>query len=1179
MLEPVRPVVDGEDPLDPGEHRTRRGPIDPTLLQLAPALRRHLSICAGLAVATAVVVLAQAEIIGRELPRLIDGDLEAATPLAGVLVAIGLGRFVLRWATEVSAARAAAASRAAITDRVIAHALVVDEPGAAEATPARVTTLVTDGIDALDPWIREYVPALCIAVVLPLAAGARILVADLTSAVILLVAIPLIPVFMVLIGRLAEDRADRQWATLQRLAAHFHDVLVGLPTLRLFGQAGAQVQRVRAVAEQYRVAVMRTLRVAFLSAAAMELLAMLSVALVAVTIGYRLSVGDVTLQAALIVLLLAPECSLPIRRVGAAFHAAQAGTDAADELSELLATTTTPDGPVDVLPTSEPTTPTLRISGATVVDPDRGRRVGPVDLDVHAGSLVALVGASGAGKSTLLDAVRCRVPLHRGHVELAGIDVTDLSRTARADALVWIPQLPDPVGSDVRAAVAAGSDPVDAAAVDHALAAVDLVGFAERRPSELSGGECQRLAVARGVLRARTAPGARVLLADEPTSHLDDRRAALVIEALRRMAAEGCAVVVATHDPDLIGAADHVVRLDEGPSTPEDGSPPIIGHADPDDVPSAPSPISSHAGAAGAATEADRTTTATAWRNHSGDDLAWFRQMARPVRWRLFAGRTLAVLTELCSIGLAATATWMLVRASTHTPFAELAVAAVAVRTFAIGKGVLRYSERLVSHDTTFRMLADVRGAVVARLGRIAPAGVPGMERGDVMARVVDDVDRLADQELRVMGPMTSGLAVGLLAVVASATVAPGFGVAYAVAVIVVAVALPAATRVLTAGTVRDQVSARAELAGATLEVVEHGDELTTTGAAGTWVGRIWNASTSIGRIDRRRGTRIGVLEGLAALAAPALAATIVVVDRWIGGTVDGALLGVAVLVPFALIEVLAPLLHAGEQQASVQVAAARLRTVLDAPDPVTEPADPEALATHPPLVLDDVTLRWPGAASPVLSGLDMRLEPDTLARIDGPSGTGKSTLAAALVRFIGVDEGRYLLGDVDTTQAGGDNIREVVTWCQQTPWLAASSLRENLHLAAPDATDDEMWTALDAVQLSDWAVALPDGLSSEVGRDGSAMSGGQRQRLALARVLLAGHPIVVLDEPTAHLDAPTAERVLRDLLVALEGRTVLLLGHGTALPDTEHSSGRVVVPGGDDGRWTRLDLTAFSTR
>lgn len=1102
-------------------------------------------VCTVLAVLTAVAVLAQAEVIGRSLPRLIDGDLDVAPTLAIALVGIGVSRFLLRWGTEMSASRAAAAARVTITDNVISHALTLDEPGAAAATPARVTTLVTDGIDALDPWIREYVPALCIASVLPLAAGARILGADVPSAVILLVAIPLIPVFMVLIGKLAEDRADRQWATLQRLAGHFHDVLVGLPTLRLFGQAGAQVGRVRAVAEQYRVAVMRTLRVAFLSAAAMELLAMLSVALVAVTIGYRLSVGTVTLQAALIVLLLAPECSLPIRRVGAAFHAAQAGTDAADELREVLITTTTPDGTVTTLPAAEPGTPVLRIRGATVVDPERGRRVGPVDVDADAGSLVALVGASGAGKSTLLDAVRCRVPLHRGHVQLSGVDVSELSRTARADALVWIPQLPDPVGTDVRSAVSAGSDRLDDDAVTEALAAVDLEGLAERSPLELSGGERQRLAVARGVLRARSTPAAQLLLADEPTSHLDRHRGALVIAALRRVAADGCVVVVATHDPDLMDAADHVIRLGDGDPPATDGSQPTAppGEAVLDEADTEPMATSPEVAPATSAPIGFDDVQAP--KRDATDDLAWFRQMARPVRWRLYGGRALAVATELCSIGLAATATWMLVRASTRTPFAELAVAAVAVRTFAIGKGVLRYSERLVSHDATFRMLADVRARVVARLGRIAPAGVPGMERGDVMARVVDDVDRLADQELRVMSPMTSGLVVGLVAVITSAMLAPGFGVAYTVAVAVVAIVLPVATNLLTAGTVRDQVAARSRLAGATLELVEHADELTTSGASGDWVGRISEAAASIGRSERRRGTRIGAIEGVAALAAPTLAASIVLVDHAIGGTVDGALLAVAVLVPFALIEVLAPLLHAGEQQASVQFAAGRLRAVLDAPDPVPEPTDAVPLPTHPPLVLDDVTLRWPGAASPVLSGLDLRLEPGELVRIDAPSGTGKSTIAAALVRFIAVEQGRYLLGDVDAALAGGDNVREVVTWCQQTPWLAATSLRENLHLAAPDATDDEMWAALDAVALSDWAVALPEGLSSAVGRDGSAMSGGQRQRLALARVLLAGHRIVVLDEPTAHLDAPTAERVLRDLLAALEGRTVLLLGHG----------------------------------
>ena len=766
---------------------------------------------------TAVAVLAQAEIIGRHLPALIDGDRAGAPTLAAALVGIGLIRFLLRWATELSSSRAAAGARATITDRVISHALAIDEPGAGVATPSRVTTLVTDGTDALEPWIREYVPALCIAGVLPLAAGARILAADVPSGLILLVTIPLIPVFMVLIGKLAEDRADRQWATLQRLAAHFHDVLVGLPTLRLFGRVGPQVQRVREVAEQYRVAVMRTLRVAFLSAAAMELLAMLSVALVAVTIGYRLSVGTVSLQAALVVLLLAPECSLPIRRVGSAFHAAQAGTDAADELRDLLATTTTPDGPVDTLAEPAPATPVLRISGAIVADPQRGVRVGPVDLEVHAGSLIALVGASGAGKSTLLDAVRGRVPVHRGRVEVAGIDVAQLSRTTRTDAIVWIPQLPDPVGADVRAAVVAGSDPADAEAIDRVLDAVDLVGLADRDPTELSGGERQRLAVARGVLRSAASPEVRLVLADEPTSQLDGNRRALVIDALRRMASEGLAVVVATHDPVLIEAADHVARLGEelpppaatgrvaAPVAP-DVAEPTTPQGDPTRSRSSrPSPpngqvvdqvVDHHAGHNAELTRPE-------------DDLIWFRRMSRPVRWRLRSGRALAVSTDLCGIALAATAAWMLAKASMGTAFAELAVAAVLIRVFAIGKGLLRYSERLVSHDATFRMLADVRGAVVARLGRIAPAGVPGMERGDVMARVVDDVDRLADQELRVTGPMTSGVIVGMVAVAAAAVVAPGFGVVYAAAVVLLAIVLPAATRRSTAGAVRDQLAQR----------------------------------------------------------------------------------------------------------------------------------------------------------------------------------------------------------------------------------------------------------------------------------------------------------------------------------------------------------------------------------
>ncbi|MBX7158812.1 MAG: thiol reductant ABC exporter subunit CydD [Acidimicrobiia bacterium] len=1158
MTEPVRPVVDGVDPLDAGARKARRGPVDTELLRLVPPLRRHLRVCAGLALLTTLVVLAEAAIIGRELPRLVSGQAGTAARLAGALAVVGLVRLGSAWAHEWSAAVAADGTRRSVTGRVVDHVLALDETGAAQVSPARATTLVTDGVDALTPWIRAYVPALCQAVTVPLAAGCAILVADPASALILAVTVPLIPVFMVLIGRYTEDRTRRQWATLQRLTGHFHDVLVGLPTLRLFGRAHAQVQRVRAVSEQYRVAVMRTLRVAFLSAAAMELLSMLSVALVAVTIGYRLSTGSVSLETALFVLLLAPECSAPIRRVGAAFHTAQAGADAAAELREVLAAPTTPDGDIRAV---DAVAPSLRFSGVTVVDPRRGRRVGPVDAEIPGGSVLAVVGPSGAGKTTLLDAVRCRVPLTEGSIELGGVAVDALTRSARNAACAWVPQHVDPVGTDVRTAVAAGTphDPprrsADSGEVDDVLAALDLTALASRNLSELSGGELQRVAVARAVLRCRTDPRVLVLLADEPTSHLDEARSDLVLAALAGVAAAGTAVVVATHDSRITDRADRVVAVAAPEAAGTLDSHDVAGPADPAapaSLPPAPDPSAQATAAAHAG---------------SSDDLGWYRRLIRHQRVRVVAGRVLGVAAEACTVGLVGTAAWLIMRAAERPSFSDLALAAVAVRAFALGKGLLRYCERLVSHDAVFRAIADVRGAVVERLGRIAPGGVPDMGRGDVMARVVDDVDRLSDLELRVRGPMVSGVVVGAATSVVAWLVAPAFGIVYAAAVVVVTVLLTGATRVLTAASVRRRTAARTELAGDTLELAECADVLVSNGASREWTDRIAAAVDSLGREERHRGRRMGGVEAGAALVAPLLAAAVVVVYGTVGSpSVSGPVLGALVLVPFALMEVLAPLLQAGETHVAVRTAARRVHALLQAPDPVAEPAEPVTVPDSTASVeLAAATLRWPRSARPVMTGLDLALDAGTALRIEGPSGSGKSTIAAALVRFIGIDRGHYLLGGVDTNRIGGDKVRDVVVWCQQSPWLAATSVRENLLLAAPDATDEQLWDALGSVQLAGWAAELADGLSTPVGRGGTAVSGGQRQRLALARVLLAGRRVVVLDEPTAHLDATTADLVLRDLLGALGDRTVVVLAHG-----------RHRAPGGDV---PTLDLTPTADR
>ncbi|HWJ64635.1 MAG TPA: ABC transporter transmembrane domain-containing protein, partial [Acidimicrobiales bacterium] len=278
-----------------------RGPIDPRILRLSAAMRTHLVVCAALAVLTAAAILVQAEALSRLLPRLIRGDGAATGPLAAWLVAVAVVRAAATALTERSSTRTLLATRTTVRRRVLDRLAHLRPDQRPHLGPAQVGSLTGTALDALDPWVRSYLPGLMLAVVVPLAAGLRILGADLLSAIILAVVVPLIPMFMVMIGRATEHHAATQWDALQRLAGRFLDVITGLPTLRLFGRAEAQVERVRVVTDRYRTATMRTLRIAFLSALVLEVLAALSVALIAVSLGIRLTQGSLSLQTALLV--------------------------------------------------------------------------------------------------------------------------------------------------------------------------------------------------------------------------------------------------------------------------------------------------------------------------------------------------------------------------------------------------------------------------------------------------------------------------------------------------------------------------------------------------------------------------------------------------------------------------------------------------------------------------------------------------------------------------------------------------------------------------------------------------------------------------------------------------------------------------------------------------------------
>ena len=1111
------------------------GPIDVGLVRRSPALVGHLVAAALAAGVLAVVTVAQAEVLARAVSRLVaERRHDDLTTAFVVLVVIAMVRAAIAWAVERSAGRTMAAMRRGLRTAVVEHA-AADADRAAPGLAAREATVATSGIDRLEPYVRDYLPALFVAVAVPLAAGLRILSVDWISAAIVVVTVPLIPVFMILIGSMTEQRTRRQWAMLQRLSGHFLDVMEGLPTLRLFGRASAQAERVRSVSEQYRDATVRTLRVAFLSAFVLELLATLSVAIIAVEIGLRMASGGFDLRDGLVVLLLAPECYLPLRRVGAGFHAAQAGRDAAADLHEVLDRPVLsggdqPVGRVDA----------IRVRGLDIDRPGRPALLGGLDLDLHPGEVTAIVGPSGTGKSTTLAALRARLAGRRGSIEVSGpggeVEVTALDVEQWADTLAVVDQRHDTVAPLVADEVRAGSSVGDAE-VSRALDELGMAEYGQARTDQLSGGQRRRVQVARAVVAVRTGR-ARVLLADEPTAHLDDHHAAAVIAALVDAARRHDAiVVVATHDPALASAADHLVDL-VGTATPfGSGTEPAAPFVSEEDSPSV---VPSTTGVA--------STPVGTW-----PAIRRVLAVARPARRRLLFAAFFAVMAEVSTLGLAATAAWLIVRASEMPPLAALSIAVTGVRGFGIGKGVFRYVERLTSHDAGLASLSELRTTLVDHLSRVAPEGVPGWGRGDVAQRVVHDVDRLLDLFVRLIVPVVALATAVTASVIVMAVLDPVAGIIVAAVTLVVGSIAPLLELRRERSIGPGLTDARAALASATLSTTEHLDALVAHRLLDRRRADIDAAGDEIDRWERRRTRARSVSAAIVAAGPVTMAASVLLL---VGGaygpdsTMPAPVLGLLILWPLTIGEVAAGLVDALRSGPEVAASARRVVEILDLRSPHTTITgggdDPPALggAGGPQRLLTSAALaRWPGSAE--LHGpYDLELHPGTVTNLVGPSGCGKSTLAALLVRFSLLESGEYTLGDRSVREVDPSTVQRHVVWLEQQPWIGDTSVRENLRFARPGATDDELLDALRTVALDRWIVALPHGLDTELGRGGAAISGGEAQRLALARGLLSAHDVVVLDEPTAHLDRAMATRVGDSMIAALRGRTVLRLGH-----------------------------------
>lgn len=540
--------------------------------------------------------------------------------------------------------------------------------------------------------------------------------------------------------------------------------------------------------------------------------------------------------------------------------------------------------------------------------------------------------------------------------------------------------------------------------------------------------------------------------------------------------------------------------------------------------------------------------------------------LLRPAWSRLVLAAVLAALASGCAVALMATSAWLVVRAAQQPPVLVLLVAVVAVRTFGLGRGVLRYVERLVSHDAAFAALVDVRVRVMVALERLAPAGLPAWRQGDLLARVVADVDDVQDLALRGFLPVASAGLVCAATLGLAVVLLPAAALVLAVALVVAGVLTPwlwtRAARRVEAGL----AVVRADRAATVVELLDAATDLAACGAQGEWLARVGaledRVQQGVGRAARIAGAGVGI--ALLAVGAAVWGTVLVGVPAVRGGALGGPALAVLVLTPLALAELVAALPAAAQHLQRVRASAARVLAVLDAPAPVAEPPHPAPLPPGAHLRLHGVDVTWPGGARPVLRGVDLDLSPGRRIAITGPSGSGKSTLLAALLRFVEPSDGVITLDGVDVRTLGGDAVRRRVALCDQDAHVFDSTILENVRLARAGATDAQVRTALDAARLGRWVDTLPQGVHTRVGEHGALVSGGQRQRLALARALLADRPVLLLDEPTAGLDEPTAAALVADLLAAGTGRTTVLVTHRAVdLADVDEilvlSGGRVV--------------------